>query len=162
MGTPGKIWSTENVSFVAALPLILLFGYTAFSKLMEYDKFIFQMRLAPVPFMRWAAPILAWLVPLMELGIVAMLVGGLFKERWRLAGFFSSFCLLLSFQIYISMMMLSGSKLPCTCGGLVSSLSWGYHLLLNWGFMLIAAVPILWPYRRSLLRTNICRVAKRE
>jgi len=101
------------------------------------------MKLAPAPLMKWAAPVLAWLVPLVEFLIVGLLVIGLYVERWQFAGFYASFFLMLVFQIYILIMLFSGSKLPCTCGGIVSKMSWTQHLWFNGLFMLIAAVPVI-------------------
>jgi putative oxidoreductase len=158
--TQRKTSVTETITFIAVLLLVLLFGYTAFSKLLEYDKFIFQMRLVPAAMMVWAAPILAWLVPAVEFLIVGMLIIGQYVKQWRFAGFYSAFFLLLTFQVYIGSMLLSDSKLPCTCGGIVSQMSWRQHLWFNAVFMLIAAVPILLHYKLYYL-LNISRPRER-
>lgn len=143
-----QIKKNEIIALIATILLMLLFGYTAFSKLLEYDKFIFQMRLAPAPLMAWAAPVLAWLLPMVEFLIVGMLIVGLYSERYRFVGFYASFFLLLIFQVYIFIMLFSGSKLPCTCGGIISKMSWTQHLWYNGAFMLVAVLPVIMHYKR--------------
>jgi putative oxidoreductase len=132
----------ETVPFVAAVLLILLFGYAATSKIAEYKRFVSQMELVPMPIIKYWARTIGWLVPSIEFFIVMLLV----REGWRRLGLYASFTLLLIFQIYIASMFLSGLKLPCTCGGLISELRWKEHLVFNAFFMLIAILPII--YRR--------------
>uniref|UniRef100_UPI003977C927 MauE/DoxX family redox-associated membrane protein n=1 Tax=Pedobacter heparinus TaxID=984 RepID=UPI003977C927 len=50
--------------------LVLLFFYTALSKVLEYEKFIFQMRLSPLVLMQRLAPVIGVLVILAELLVV--------------------------------------------------------------------------------------------
>jgi putative oxidoreductase len=140
--------TVANIGFTCSLLLIMLFTYTALSKLLEQDIFVFQMKLSPVKFMAQWAAILGWLVPLAELFIVGLL---LIKD-FRTTGLYLSFFLLLAFEIYISAMLLSGLSLPCTCGGVISRLGWKGHLLFNAAFMLVAALPIFMNIRRKKLR----------
>lgn len=107
--------------------LILLFAYTAFSKFIEYDIFVFQMQLVPLPLMGEIAPTLGWMVPLVEcLIVIALMIG-----KWRTIGLYSSLLLLFIFEGYISILLLSGYDLPCTCGGIISKMGWKEHLIFN-------------------------------
>lgn len=135
-----KFDSYELLLLLSSALLILLWGYAAFSKFADYGRFVAQMQLAPVPLMKHLAPVLGIAVPVTEL----VLVGLLFSERFRKTGLWLSFLLLLSFTIYISLMLLSGLTLPCTCGGLISKLGWRQHLIFNAAFMLISLLPFLW------------------
>lgn len=130
----------ELLQLLSATLLILLWGYAAFSKLADYGRFVAQMQLAPVPLMNYLAPALGIVVPVTELA----LIGLLFSERFRKTGLWLSFLLLLFFTVYISIMLLSGLNLPCTCGGLISKLGWRQHLIFNTFFMLISLLPFLW------------------
>lgn len=136
-----------NISFTCSLLLIMLFTYTAISKLLEQDIFVFQMKLSPVKLMARWAEVLGWLVPLVELFIVGLL---LLKE-FRTAALYLSFFLLLAFEIYILAMLFSGLSLPCTCGGVISRLGWKGHLVFNAAFMIVAALPIFMNIRRKKL-----------
>jgi putative oxidoreductase len=115
---------TTPAAWLSAL-LILLFGYTAFSKLLSHS--LFETTLSRTPFISSGAAVLAWLVPLSELAIVLLLLFPL-TRRW---GFWGSLVLLSSFTLYLAIMLLTASHLPCSCGGVISALSWEEHLGLN-------------------------------
>jgi hypothetical protein len=135
-----KTFPLNNLALIAAVLLILLFGYTAVSKILEYNKFVFQMKLAQMPMIATLAPLLGILLPILELVIAGML----YKDSLRIKGSYASFLLLLTFEIYISIMLLSGEKLPCTCGGIISQMGWKTHLLFNAVFMVISILPIIY------------------
>lgn len=116
--------------------LILLFGYTASSKLITRD--VFETVLSGTPFISKGAAFLAWLVPLSELVIVLLLIFPLS----RLWGFYTSLILLSAFTIYLLLMLATASRLPCSCGGIISSLSWNVHIAVNAAFICIAIVGI--------------------
>ena len=130
-----KKLSVEFASFL----LVLLFTYTSFSKLLDLKLYAFQMRLSPWYPIKIAAEFLAWTVPLCEAGIVLML---LFTAT-RIYGLLVSLILLSLFELYIAGLLLSGLDLPCTCGGIISMLSWKQHIGLNAVLIFFTAVAIL-------------------
>jgi hypothetical protein len=119
--------------------LVLLFSYTATSKFLDQELFVFQMRLAPLPLMIAAAPILGWLVPSIEM-LIAI---GLLINSFRLKALYASVILLVLFEFYIIGMLLSGHQLPCTCGGIISTMNWKQHLLFNALFIFIGLTTII-------------------
>jgi len=124
---------TEVISFF----LTLLFVYAATAKLLEYTVFKDQLSLVPL-----TAPyknILAWLLPVVELGIA----GALTVDNTRFYGLYASLILLIVFTGYIAGMLLSTSRLPCSCGGVISGLSWKGHLLFNLFFIAISIAGIV-------------------
>jgi putative oxidoreductase len=131
--------------------LVLIFAYTACSKFLDYEKFVFQMQLAPIPLMKWAAPILGVVMPLLETGIVF----GLLFERSRLLGLYASITLLILFEIYINAMLLTGLHLPCTCGGFISKMSWKQHLWFNAVLILISWASIKLHYHKTNKPKNL-------
>jgi hypothetical protein len=133
----------KSIADIVSILLLLLFAYTATSKMLDYDKFVFQMKLAPLPLMQWAAPTLGWLMPLIELIIAGMLVIGLLHYPYRLTGIYAALILLIVFEIYISFMLLSGKNLPCTCGGIISKMTWTQHLIFNGLFIIISTLAIV-------------------
>jgi putative oxidoreductase len=134
----------KRISFsdIISILLLLLFIYTAVSKFLDYDKFVFQMKLAPLPFMHLAAPILGRLVPSVEMLLVITLFFGIMESKYQPIGIYASLILLLSFEVYISGMLFSGMKLPCTCGGIISKMSWNQHLVFNGIFIILSAMAI--------------------
>lgn len=125
--------------FVAELSsalLILLFGYTAISKAIRAGRF--RQALAESPVTHNGADIIAWLVILAEAMIVLLLL----FPRTRRAGLYASLGLLIVFTGYIWYMITFVNHLPCSCGGVISELSWQQHLIFNSLFLVINGIAI--------------------
>src|SRR5579863_929688 len=122
---------------IAGSLIIMLFVYAALSKLIDYD--IFRYQLERSPFFYGYANILAWLVPSMELTAASLLT----IKRARLAGFYLSFFLMLTFTGYIFAILHFADEIPCSCGGVLSMMSWNQHFIFNIVFTLIALTGIL-------------------
>jgi putative oxidoreductase len=118
--------------------LVILFTYTAAGKFLDHDKFVYQMQLAPLPLMRLAAPFLGWFIPSIE----ALVAIGLLISRCRLIALYSSLGLLITFELYITGMLLSGHDLPCTCGGVIAHMTWQQHLVFNGTFIILILIAI--------------------
>ena len=127
-----------NIVQVISYLLILLWVYAAASKLMDFDRSRGEMlnqALAP-----WLEKILVWAIPLAELSITALL---LFKQT-RLQGIILSLVLLLIFTAYIVLVKLNYfDYVPCSCGGIISKLSWEGHFIFNMVFIVLAATAWL-------------------
>jgi len=136
--------------FIPAILLLMLWAYAAFSKIVDHEKFVAQIELAPVPLMHILGPALGWAVPAVELTLVLLLC----FDRFRKWGLLMSCVLLLLFEIYIAAMLFSGLDLPCTCGGLISKLQWKEHLIFNAVFMAIAACPFIYNSNRKDNNSN--------
>jgi len=117
---------------IIASILILLFAYTAFQKYMEHETFLLTLKDSPL--LHPAANFISWAVPVTELAIVSLLLFPLLRR----IGFLCSGVLLSGFTIYIIYMLLFSSNLPCSCGGIVSYLSWKQHIFFNLLFIGLA------------------------
>lgn len=122
---------TRVLNIVSAL-LILLFIYTAVSKLIDFSEF--KLQLSKSPFITDYAPVLAWAVPLIEIGVGLLLV---VKRIWLL-GFYASLFLMSLFTGYIYLMLNYSSQVPCSCGGVLSVMDWHTHLWFNVFFLSIS------------------------
>ncbi len=133
-----KVEITRNgiIEICSAL-LIILYGYTALDKL--YNHHIFQITLTKSPIIHSIAPVVSWIIPLVEILIVV----GLFFLRTRKLAFFTSFFLLILFTTYIAYMVKFVPNLPCSCGGVIAKLSWGQHIFFNSFFILVSITPIV-------------------
>lgn len=124
------------ITFVAYL-FILLFLYTAISKLLAFEITLFDMKrnplLSDMP-MVWAIG-----VPVAEI-IISVL---LFLPRTRTFGLYASLILMIGFTGYVGALLASDYQLPCTCGGIFRELSWKQHLCVNIGFTILAFIAIL-------------------
>ena len=111
--------------------LILLFAYTAISKLLGYRSF--TRTLTESPLIHNGAGTIGWLLPATELIVVLLL----FFERTRKAGLYASLFLLLLFTLYLLYMVLFVADLPCSCGGVFNKMSWQQHIFFNLFFILL-------------------------
>jgi hypothetical protein len=122
--------------------LILLFAYTAISKLLDYTSF--KSVLHKSPLMGGMAGLVALALPITE-GLVAVL---LFIPRTRIWGFYSSVALMSVFTLYLAYMISFTPKLPCSCGGVLKQMTWNQHLLFNVFFLAIAATGLVLERKR--------------
>ena len=109
--------------------LMLLFGYTAISKLAEHAVFYAQLR--QFPWLAPAAGFISWAVPLAEITVVTLL----FFPASARHGLYAAAALLAVFTLYLLAMVLLKTSLPCSCGGLIAKMGWKQHILFNIGFI---------------------------
>ncbi|KAA2240657.1 hypothetical protein F0L74_31415 [Chitinophaga agrisoli] len=128
--------SKKLMTEIIAGLFILLFLYTALSKLNEFA--LFKHFLWTSPLIGRKANIVAWVVPAVEI-LVSLL---LFLPATRRRGLYASFMLMLAFTIYLAYMIIFVPKLPCSCGGVISQLSWQQHLIFNIVFTILSVVGI--------------------
>ncbi|MBI1342478.1 MAG: hypothetical protein GC171_06050 [Terrimonas sp.] len=127
--------------------LVFLFLYTALTKFYDVSRFAATMKhnyiLSPY------ADVLKWLVPITEIIIVILLC----IPRTRRKGILISSVLLALFAGYISYMLLKDSELPCTCGGILESMSWKQHLVFNISMIALSVAAWLC-YPKRFIATN--------
>lgn len=115
---------------------ILLFLYTALSKLSEIALFRLVLRSSPL-ISGYANPV-SILIPASEI-LVSLLLFIPGTRRW---GLYASFLLMLIFTLYLVYMISFTTALPCSCGGVISQLSWKQHLVFNVAFTLLSFAGI--------------------
>lgn len=115
---------------------ILLFLYTALSKLSEIA--LFRLVLRSSPLISGYANLVSILIPASEI-LVSLLLFIPGTRRW---GLYASFLLMLIFTLYLVYMISFTTALPCSCGGVISQLSWKQHLVFNVAFTLLSFAGI--------------------
>jgi uncharacterized membrane protein YphA (DoxX/SURF4 family) len=128
--------------------LLILFLYTAISKLLDYTNF--RATLSRSPLLSPFAAHLAYLIPVIELIIVVLLFIPSFR-RW---GFYASFILIALFTGYLTYMILYTPDLPCSCGGVLAALSWKQHIFFNGAFIFLSLTGILLYNRNKNRRSS--------
>lgn len=124
------------LNFLAA-SLIGLFFYAAFSQLLNFEDTRRSMLNQVFP--AFIAHILAYLIPLLELIVTALMI--FVSTRW--IGFYASAFMLLLFSVYILITMTGVfGRIPCSCGGLLKSQSYWAQLLMNILFLFLAIIGI--------------------
>lgn len=129
--------SRETIVDVAAYLFIILFMYTAANKILTLNSF--ASTLAKMSFIGRYSKILAWGIPILEIVVSIVLIIPSFRRR----GLRASLFLMIIFTVYLIYMVLSKSKLPCNCGGVISSMTWHQHIWFNLSFIALAMLGIL-------------------
>jgi hypothetical protein len=125
----------KNLNIIPSF-FILLFLYAALSKLEAYATFAFQ--LSKSPFITRYAAVVAWSLPLGEiLTALALLI-----PFTRLTGLFSSLFLMSMFTAYIFAITHFSYYIPCSCGGILSEMSWTVHFYFNIACILLSMAGI--------------------
>jgi putative oxidoreductase len=129
-----KIYFINIVSFL----LILLWVYAAASKLMDFNLFEIQMHRQLLP--EFLKDSLVFILPPVEIGTALLLL----FEKTIYTGLIISGSLLFVFTIYILLAIthLLG-KVPCSCGGILTSMGWGTHLVFNLVYLLLTSIGII-------------------
>lgn len=117
---------------------IVLFVYAGLTKLMEGDMFYNNILNSPIIGGRTMASIASWSIPLIELA-VALLIAW---PKTRLKGLFGALGLMLLFTGYTVGILFFAPYIPCSCGGVISLLSWEQHLVFNMMFLFLAVLGI--------------------
>ena len=121
---------------VVTCALIILFIYTGLTKAMERTTFL--MQIAKSPFITNYAMPISWIIPYGEI-LTALLLS---YPGTRKFGFYLSFTLMILFTEYIAGMMLYSDYLPCSCGGVISKMSWNTHLVFNATITFLTVIAI--------------------
>ena len=132
-----KIFKNESVILICAALIILLFMYTATSKLISPKFFSHAMR--SQPFSRGVQNFLIHFLPGIEIGAALLIVA----NKTRFTGLCLSLLLLLVFTGYIVLIKFNFyGKIPCTCGGVIEYMSWTEHLWFNVTFIIINLIAV--------------------
>ncbi|MEE1962049.1 MauE/DoxX family redox-associated membrane protein [Allomuricauda taeanensis] len=126
----------------------ILFVYTAVSKLINLG--VFQWRLERMPYIFPYASLISWGVPFLEL----VIAGLLWFPKYRTMALYASFILLGLFTSYIIVVLKYSDSIPCSCGGVISTLGWRDHILLNITFMVLSLLGILWSKKKYKMQTH--------
>lgn len=117
--------------------IFVLFLYSAVNKTLKFDGFVNELDKS-IFFGNLNTTLMAAVIVALEYVIPALLF---FNSSSKL-GYMLSFFLLAIFTIYIVLLFKFSPYLPCSCGGLIESLSWSQHLLFNLIFMAISGFLI--------------------
>lgn len=132
-----KLTAKQWFTSIICILYFLLFIYAASSKIFTYEKS--ELQLSKSPITTDFASTLVWLVPTTELMIAMLLI----PSTTRTIGLYAALAIMSMFTAYIYAILNYSSSVPCSCGGVLESLSWDEHLLFNIFFMILAIIAIL-------------------
>ncbi len=116
--------------------LAALFAYAGVSKLLDYQTF--NIQLSQSPFISNFSYLYALLLPCIE--IITSL--GLVFHHFKYYALLVSLFLLSLFTCYIIAMLHFSHYIPCSCGGVISSLTWQQHIVFNLFFIGISLTAL--------------------
>ena len=120
-----------------SLPLILLWTYTGFDKLIRFE--VSRKAFLNQPMPNDLEEILAFVIPGIELLIALLLLFSV--TRWW--GYLGSILLLTVFTTYVGLIWVGAfPRVPCNCAGILESLGWAEHFWMNLGFIGLAVSGI--------------------
>jgi uncharacterized membrane protein YphA (DoxX/SURF4 family) len=139
----------KTIVDIIAYLFILLFIYASVNKLADYENFSAELGKSPLltAFADWVA----WIIPTIELVIVALLT----VPQWCLAGFYAAFSLMTMFTAYIVTILKFSDYIPCSCGGVLQNMSWNQHLVFNIVFVVLGFVGIILYEKEDVKHTPI-------
>jgi hypothetical protein len=127
----------RTIGYICLLLLILLFVYAGTAKYLDMAGFRVDMRNQVFPD-SWV-PFIVYGLPALEILTALSLIW----ERTRMMGLFISLGLLLCFALYTALVILKVfDKKPCSCGGIISGLSWGQHMAFDLFFIVVTIIAI--------------------
>ncbi|MGC4038399.1 MAG: hypothetical protein QM764_20715 [Chitinophagaceae bacterium] len=159
--TPFSKFAHWHISILSNF-LIFLFTYTGINKLIHHTLFYNTINIATG--IQPISVLIAWAVPVIELMIAIALFMAQINTRFtgsKLKTYnvelrtplLASFIIMTIFTIYIAVMLGFSNKLPCSCGGVISELSWTQHLVFN--IILSVLCYIGWRLARRELPGNL-------
>lgn len=139
---------TISLEIICAL-LVLLWVYAALSKWSDYHAFYRQLTWNKV--VGGYQDFLFWFLP----GIEIIAAVALIFKPVRIYGLWLSAGLMLAFTGYVFYVVyVDQSKATCTCGGVISAMSWTQHLIFNTAFLLLSIAGI-YLHKRNTQDTNL-------
>jgi uncharacterized membrane protein YphA (DoxX/SURF4 family) len=121
---------------ITAYFFALLFIYASISKILDFENF--QVQLAQSPLLSAFAGFISYSVIIAELIIVVLLC----IKITRIIGLYLSLGIMVSFTVYIYLILNYSDFVPCSCGGILEKLGWTEHLIFNIVCVLFAFVGI--------------------
>ncbi|MFL0682780.1 MAG: MauE/DoxX family redox-associated membrane protein [Algoriphagus aquaeductus] len=127
----------KGLERIFASVLVCVFGYTGLEKLLRYNDSRRAFLNQPMP--NWLEEYLAFLIPGIELLIATLLLFSV--TRWW--GYLGSILLLTVFITYVGLIWVGAfPRVPCNCAGIIESLGWAEHFILNLGLIGISVVGL--------------------
>ena len=136
---------------------IILFTYTGLNKLLDLDTFQFQTHRSP--YLENISTLVSYTIPTAELLTVLAIMISKFRTipakgwifNWlrkngaklEYFGICGAYFLMSLFTGYVWLMLHRAYYLPCSCGGILSAMSWDDHLKFNAFFTILAVVATL-------------------
>ena len=122
---------------------IFLFVYTGTSKILDHS--IFETNLMRSPLISNYSGFVSWALPVVELITAVLLLLPSFKK----IGLLISLALMILFTGYTCYLVFFAANVPCSCGGIIGTMTWVQHLFFNIAFTILAVIGLWWSPRNK-------------
>jgi hypothetical protein len=124
---------------IIAILFILLFVYAGLTKFLEGHLFYDNIRNSPILGGTAIASFASCMIPSAELLVAVLLIW----NKTRLIGLYGALGLMSLFTLYTVVIVFFSPYIPCSCGGVISLLSWDQHLVFNTVFLILAILGVV-------------------
>ena len=132
--------TNKNINIIYGLlriMMLLFWIYVGIDKVWQLNAF--KIALTQQPIISYFAPVLFWLLPVLEVSLGLLLAFP--SEKVQSWGWEASILLISVFTVYIALGVLDVyEQKPCMCSSFLSNVSWTTHLVIN---SVILALSIL-------------------
>ncbi|XCF04810.1 MauE/DoxX family redox-associated membrane protein [Tamlana crocina] len=115
------------ITEIISMLFVVLFVYAAMGKLLDGNKFYNNLNNSPLFGVGHIAGIVSWAIPVIEIGVALLLT----FQKTRLKGLYGALILMATFTIYVAGILFISPYTPCSCGGIITLLSWEQHFIFN-------------------------------
>ncbi|WP_111422233.1 MauE/DoxX family redox-associated membrane protein [Flavobacterium sharifuzzamanii] len=122
---------------ILRLFLIVLFGYTAFHKLIDLHLFR-QTLMKSTLIEEYQIDFLLYFVPTIEIFTILLLI-----SKKYIHGLYISLLLMTTFTIYLIVLNNFSFYKGCSCGGIFNDMTYFEHIIINITFIIISLVSII-------------------
>lgn len=117
---------SKSLAVIFQVVIFSVFLYSAITKFIDIDVFVNNIEKSL--FLNYLSPnYLAVFIVFFEFSIAVLF----FFEKTIRVALFLSFFLLIIFTGYIILMFMYSPFMPCSCGGIIDSLTWEQHIVFN-------------------------------
>jgi len=121
------LWLYKGLPELIVYGYAFLYMYTGYDKLKQVDIFINGNK--RIPLVGQYAELIGWGIPVIEILLAVLLTIPFLKVK-RIA-LWASVILMGIFTLYLALMLLFADTKPCNCGGVIESMDWFTHLIIN-------------------------------
>jgi len=154
-----KAMFSKYLVTVVAYFFMVLFCYAAVSKMLDFENF--QVQLAQSPLLSAYAGFVSYGVIGLEFIICIFLA----SPKFRTFGLYFSLGLMISFTVYIYLILNYSEFVPCSCGGILEKMGWTEHLIFNVCCVILAFSALVFiekegsiPWRRTAALSSLILV----
>ncbi len=144
--------SSYKIASIISYFFAFLFIYTSVSKILDFEKF--QVQISQSPILSPYSHFISYGVIITELVIVGLLITSKIMRMGLLA-----FCGIMSaFTMYIYLILNYTGSVPCSCGGIIESMSWDQHLTFNIACIILAVVAIVITFKKNISSISVIKL----